>query len=74
MDTNDKAIAVEPELITFEAVKINGQHVLKVFFHTGNIGSFVVPATPVQAQHLAASLLSYVQQVAEYDALHLDAM
>lgn len=72
--TNDTDIVIRPELITFDAVKTQGQHVLKVLFHTPDIGSLVLPVTPIQAQHLAASLLSYVEQVADYDALHLDAM
>jgi hypothetical protein len=68
--TNDAPIVLKPELISFDAVKVGDQHVLKINYHTSNLGVFTVTATPIQAEMLAASLWSYSEQVAEYEREH----
>ncbi|PJE23676.1 MAG: hypothetical protein CK431_10000 [Mycobacterium sp.] len=71
--TEDKAIVLEPELISFDAVQVTNpvtgepQHILKIQVHTPNLGQFTIPATPVQAERLAVSLFSYSEQIAEYE-------
>jgi hypothetical protein len=65
-------IVLRPEMLSFDAVKIDGQHVLKICMHTANLGTFILPATPVQAEFIAASLFSYADQVAEIEAATAD--
>ena len=72
MNNDNKPIVLRPELLSFDAIKVDGQHVLKIHIHTPNIGTFILPATPVQAEFIAASLLSYVDQVAEVEAATAD--
>jgi hypothetical protein len=60
---DDKAIQINPELITFHPIVVDGVDVLKIAMHTPNLGTFVLPATVVQAEHLGDSLQSYVDQV-----------
>jgi hypothetical protein len=73
MTATDKAIEIAPQLISFQPDQTaDGQHFLKIFFHTGNIGSFVVATTPIQAEMLAASLWSYAEQIAEHERAHAD--
>lgn len=65
---DDKAIPLRPELIEFSPVKAGEEHVLRIVIHTANLGTFVLPATPAQAEGLARTLLSYVDKVADYEA------
>jgi hypothetical protein len=65
---DDRAVALHPELIEFSPIKIGDEHVLRMVIHTSNLGTFVLPSTPTQAAALARTLLSYVEQVEEYEA------
>lgn len=64
----DTPIVLRPELLTFSPIKIDGEHVLRIVIHTGNLGKFVFPVAPTQAKALSDTLLDYVAQVAEFEA------
>lgn len=66
--SDDAAVVIRPELLTFSPIKIDGQHVLRILIHTGNLGTFLLPVAPAQARELSKTLLDYVGQVAEYEA------
>jgi hypothetical protein len=64
----DTPVILRPELLTFEAIKVNGKHVLMIKIHTGNIGTIIFPVTPLHADILADALSSYANQVARLEA------
>lgn len=70
---NDDPVPLEPTMLSFEPVKVDGQHVLWTTIHTADLGKFTLPFTPVQAEVLAESLLDYLKRVADYEETEMRA-